>query len=250
MVKEDIQVFKAAIERSSRIVGFTGAGISTESGISDYRSKGGIWERFTPVYIDEFIREEEKRLLYWQRKQALWDELKDAKPNQSHLYFKKLYDSGKLFAIITQNIDGLHEKSGIPEDKIVNLHGTNLEVICLDCGFKEPSEKIFNNLDLDRGIPLCPQCSGLMKPNTISFGQELHSQDLKKAQAISLACDMMISCGSTLIVQPAASFPYMAKKNGAFLAILTQSETPLDEIADFISHQKLSDFWDALDQSF
>ena len=247
MVNKDIQAFKAAIEQNSRIIGFTGAGISTESGISDYRSKGGVWEKFTPVYIDEFIQDEAKRLLYWQRKQALWDEMKDAKPNRTHLFFKKLYDMGKLYGIITQNIDGLHEKSGIPDNKIVNLHGTNLEVNCLECGFKKLSEEIFKNLDLGKGVPLCPQCGGLMKPNTISFGQELRNQDLQKAQTMSLECDMMIACGSTLVVQPAASFPYLAKKNGAFLAILTKSETPLDTIADFVSHQRLVDFWDVLD---
>jgi NAD-dependent deacetylase len=246
MSEGNIQTFKAVLEQSTKIVGFTGAGISTESGISDYRSKGGIWDRFKPVYFDEFLKDEAKRLLYWQRKKELWEELKDAKPNRTHLFFKELYDSGRLIGIITQNIDGLHEKSGIPDDKIVNLHGTNLEVACLDCGFIEPSEKVFNGLDLSKGVPLCPKCSGLVKPNTISFGQSLRQKDLENARALALSCDMMIACGSTLIVQPAASFPYMAKNNGAFLAILTQSDTHLDAMADFVSHQRLSDFWDAV----
>ena len=117
-----IETFKSAISKSERIVGFTGAGISTESGIPDYRSKGGIWDKFQPVYFKEFISDEGKRILYWQRKQELWKDLSNALPNKGHLFFKHLYDEGKLVGLITQNIDGLHEKSGLPKEIIVNLH--------------------------------------------------------------------------------------------------------------------------------
>ena len=157
-----IEAFISAISKSKRVVGFTGAGISTESGIPDYRSKGGIWDKFQPVYFDEFISDEGKRILYWQRKQELWKDLSNALPNKGHLFFKHLYDDGKLTGLITQNIDGLHEKSGLPKEIIVNLHGTNLEVSCLDCGFTVPSEDVFDRLDLEQGVPLCPECDGFL----------------------------------------------------------------------------------------
>jgi NAD-dependent deacetylase len=243
---DDIEKFKTALTESTRIAGFTGAGISTESGIPDYRSQGGIWEKFQPVYLDEFISDASKRLLYWQRKKALWQGIRDAEPSKTHTFFKELYDNGRLIGLITQNIDGLHEKSGIPEDIIVNLHGTNLEVICLKCRDITPAHEILDDLNLESGTPLCPKCAGLLKPNTISFGQNLNPEDLERAEELSLSCDLMIAAGSTLVVQPAAAFPLIAKKNGAAMAIITQSDTPLDTYADFVFHEKLGDFIDSL----
>ncbi len=237
-----IERFKTAIAKSKKIVGFTGAGISTESGIPDYRSQGGIWDRFQPVYLEEFLADESKRLLYWQRKKVLWQGIRDAKVGKPHLFFKQLYDSGKLLGLITQNIDGLHEKSGLPQQALVNLHGTNLEIICLECNDITPAHETLDDLNLDNGSPRCTKCAGLLKPNTISFGQSLILEDLERAQDLAMSCDMMIAAGSTLVVQPAASFPLIAKQNGAILAILTQSDTPLDSGADFVFHEKLGDF--------
>ncbi|MCP4268016.1 MAG: sigma factor regulator FecR [Candidatus Brocadiaceae bacterium] len=241
-INKSIKEFKSAVKESNKIVGFTGAGISTESGIPDYRSKGGIWDRFQPVYYDEFVSDESKRLVYWQRKQDLWNDLSKATPNKGHMFFRKLYDDGKLVGLITQNIDGLHEKSGLPNDLIVNLHGTNLEVVCLDCGYTVPSEKVFDGLNLEIEIPLCPECDGLLKPNTISFGQQLRQEDLGRANNLTISCDLMIVVGSTLSVQPASSIPSIAKENGALLAIITLSETPLDHYADFLFHLKMEKF--------
>jgi len=241
-----IKEFKSVLKKSKRIVGFTGAGISTESGIPDYRSQGGIWEKFEPVYIDEFISDESKRLLYWQRKKALWQGIKNAKLSKTHIFFKELYDNGNLLGLITQNIDGLHEKSGLPKDVIVNLHGSNLEVACLNCRDITPAVETLNDLKLDNGTPLCSKCGGLLKPNTISFGQSLIPEDLKRAEELALSCDLMIAAGSTLVVQPAASFPLIAKTSGATLAIITQSDTPLDKDADFVFHEKLGGFIDIL----
>jgi NAD-dependent deacetylase len=242
----DIDEFKSALTKSKRIVGFTGAGISTESGIPDYRSQGGIWDKFQPVYLDEFLADESKRLLYWQRKKALWQGIRDARVSTTHLFFKELYDSNRLLGLITQNIDGLHEKSGLPKQVLVNIHGTNLEVICVQCGDITPAHETLDDLDLDNGAPLCPKCNGLLKSNTISFGQNLIPEDLERAQDLALSCDMMIAAGSTLVVQPAAAFPLLAKQNGATLAIITQSDTPLDDTADFVFHEKLGDFMDRL----
>lgn len=243
---DEISKFKAILEENKKIVGFTGAGISTESGIPDYRSQGGIWEKFQPVYIDEFISDESKRLLYWQRKKALWQGIKNARLSKTHIFFRNLYDNGKLLGLITQNIDGLHEKSGLPKDVIVNLHGTNLEIVCLECGDITSAHETLDELNLGNGAPLCSKCGGLLKPNTISFGQNLIPEDLKRTEELSLSCDLMIAAGSTLVVQPAASFPFIAKKNGAALAIITQSDTPMDNDADFVFHEKLGNFIDKL----
>ncbi|KJR43476.1 silent information regulator protein Sir2 [Candidatus Magnetoovum chiemensis] len=240
--KKGLEDFRNVLSNSVKIVAFTGAGISTESGIPDYRSKGGIWDNFQPVYFDEFLKDADKRLLYWQRKEELWTDIKNATPNSGHLFFKKLYDLNKLKGLITQNIDGLHEKSGLPKEIIVNLHGTNLEVICLSCSSTLPASAVFDSLDLSKGVPLCDKCGGLLKPNTISFGQQLRSEDIERANALALDCDLFIAVGSTLLVQPAASYPMFAKRNKAKLAIITLSETPLDTIADFLFNEKLSDF--------
>jgi NAD-dependent protein deacetylases, SIR2 family len=239
---KSIDAFKSSVDKSMKIVGFTGAGISTESGIPDYRSKGGIWDKFQPVYFEEFISDEKKRLLYWQRKQELWKDLNTASPNTGHMFFRNLYDEGKLAGLITQNIDGLHEKSGLAKELIVNLHGTNLEVACVDCGFTVPSEVVFEGLELEQGVPVCQKCNGLMKPNTISFGQQLRGEDLDRAADLAISCDLMIVVGSTLVVRPASSFPSIAKENGALLVIITLSETPLDHYADLVFHLKVEDF--------
>ncbi len=242
-----IEKFKSVLKESNRIVGFTGAGISTESGIPDYRSQGGIWEKFQPVYLDEFIADEKKRLLYWRRKKTLWQGIKNARPGKTHIFFKKLYDNGKLLGLITQNIDGLHEKSGLPKKLIVNLHGTNLEVVCLECKEITLAHETLDDLSLEHGAPLCSRCGGLLKPNTISFGQSLIQADLIRAEDLSLSCDLMIVTGSSLVVQPAASYPHIAKESGAVLAIITKSATPLDNQADFVFHENLGDFMDQVD---
>lgn len=246
---DDFARFKAVLERSKRIVGFTGAGISTESGIPDYRSQGGIWDTFQPVYLDEFLSDEDKRLLYWQRKQALWQGIKEATLSRTHLFFRELFDRGRLAGVITQNIDGLHEKSGLPGEMIVNLHGTNLEIICMQCSETIPAHTVLDDLDLASGAPLCELCGGLLKPNTISFGQSLVPEDLQRAEELAWSCDLMVAAGSTLLVQPAAYFPVIARDNGAALAIITQSETPLDNEADFVFHEQLGPFMEKLSGS-
>ncbi len=243
----DLQEFKRLLDASTAIVGFTGAGISTEAGISDYRSQGGIWEKFTPVYLSEFIDDHDKRVLYWQRKQALWDSIKNARPTGAHRFFVDLYHSGRLLGLITQNIDGLHEKSGLPPDLIVNLHGNTLEIICLGCQAISPAEPLMATLDATRP-PVCDSCGGLLKPNTISFGQQLVAADLARAERLVRSCDLLIAAGSTLQVHPAASFPLLAKEAGAKLAIITLSDTPLDRYADYVFNEKLGSFLKKLEQ--
>ena len=237
----EILSLKSLIEKSVKIVGFTGAGVSTDSGISDYRSQGGLWEKFTPVYIEEFIGSKEKRQLYWERKKATWESIRNAKPGRAHLFFKELHGKKKLLGLITQNIDGLHEKSGLPAERIVNLHGNTLEIVCLQCGVVIDAEPLMDYLD-PREPPACRVCQGLLKPNTISFGQQLVAEDLDKAERLARDCDLMIAFGSTLKVQPAASFPLLARESGAKLVIVTKSDTPLDTYADFVFHQNIDGF--------
>lgn len=249
-----IQTLSKLIESSTRIVGFTGAGISTESGISDYRSKGGIWERFQPVYFDEFIRDEKKRRLYWQRKLEIWPSIRDAEPNKGHLFFTRLHNVGKLLGIITQNIDGLHEKAGVPSEKIVRLHGNTREIVCLGCGQITPTAKLMealslNDLSLDNPPPTCAECGGLLKPNTISFGQNLDPASIHRAEEMAAECDLMLCFGSTLVVYPAAAIPAAAKRRGAALVIITLSETPLDSEADVVLNRSIGEVVQEVDQA-
>ena len=234
MSESPIDKLRRFIDKSDAIVVFTGAGISTESGISDYRSQGGVWERFQPVTIREFIADAGKRRLYWQRKLALYEQNKDAGPNPGHLAVVELERRGKLLGLITQNIDGLHQQAGTSPDKILEIHGTNQEVICLSCQEIWPWEHAYERLIKGEEAPVCEKCGGLLKPNTISFGQSLNAAVLNRSFALAEECDFMLILGSSLVVEPAASIPRVAKQgnSGAWLAIITQSATPLDGLAD------------------
>ncbi len=229
---KEIQKLKGLVEQSCKIVVFTGAGISTESGVSDYRSKGGIWDRFQPVTIQEFLADEGKRREYWRRKKEMYVEMRDAQPNAGHLAIARLEKSGKLVGVITQNIDGLHQKAGT--QKILELHGTNREVICLQCRKICPFDPIYERLEAGEDIPLCRDCNGLLKPNTISFGQQLDPEVLELAIAWARSADFLLAVGSTLIVEPAASIPRLAKRAGAKLAIINRDLTPADSLADLV----------------
>ena len=229
---DPIAQLKRWVETSHQVVVFTGAGISTESGISDYRSQGGIWKRFQPVTIQEFVEDEQKRRLYWQRKLALYEENKEAKPNLGHQAIVRLEQQGKLRALITQNIDGLHQLAGSSKEKTLEIHGTTLEVICLSCQDVHPWEHTYRRLKSGDDIPLCERCGGLLKPNTISFGQNLNSHLLEQAFLHARECDLLLVLGSSLVVEPAATIPRIAKQQGACLVIITQSATPLDSLAD------------------
>jgi NAD-dependent deacetylase len=241
-MKREVDRFLELMHGRTRIAGFTGAGISTESGIPDYRGQGGVWNRFQPVYFDEFKNDPEKRTLYWQRKAETWPAIRDAQPNPGHDFFVDLHKAGRLLGVVTQNVDGLHEKSGLPAERIVNLHGNTLETVCLSCSYRVGSEEVFASLDLDAGAPRCPHCGGLLKPDTISFGQQLDTNRLETAFEWARACDCMVVFGSTLIVQPAAGIPEIAARAGAALLIVTLSETPLDGAADLTVRQPIGEF--------
>ena len=220
------------IQQANQILVFTGAGISTESGISDYRSKGGLWDRFQPVTYQEFLQSQDKRILYWQQKLELYESFKSAQPNAAHYSIVELERLGKLKGIVTQNIDGLHQMAGNSPDKILELHGTNRETICLSCRQIRPWPEVYERLISGDKAPLCKECAGLLKPNTISFGQALDPDALNLSFKWAKDSDLVIAIGSTLIVEPAASIPRVAKQQGARLVIITISETPLDSLAD------------------
>jgi NAD-dependent deacetylase len=238
-----IEQLKNLIERSSQIAVFTGAGISTESGVSDYRSKGGIWDRFQPVTLQEFLVDPEKRREYWRRKKEMYAEMRDSQPNAGHFAIARLEKQKKLIGVITQNIDGLHQKAG--SQNVLELHGTNREVICLSCGRIGPFDPVYERLLKGEEIPLCNHCGGLLKPNTISFGQALDPDLLNLAFQWAQQCDLLLAVGSTLIVEPAASIPRTAKDCGALLVIINRESTPLDSLADLVIHGTAGNVLDA-----
>jgi NAD-dependent deacetylase len=236
---EDAKITLVAqkIGEGSRNGVFTGAGISTESGISDYRSKGGIWDKYRPVYFDEFMSSKEARIEYWRRKAELYDELVHAKPNPAHRALFSLYEMGFLEAVITQNIDGLHQEAGIPDDRVIELHGNNRRVRCMTCGRASSIHEAQERIKTGDLAPEC-ECGGYLKPDTISFGQAMPVAETEKATALSRTCDFFLVVGSTLLVHPAALMPGFAKENGAFLVIVNLSETPYDGVTDVLIRGK------------
>lgn len=235
----DIERLCEMVAAAKRIVAFTGAGISTESGIPDFRSPGGIWTKYKPIYFDDFLASEEMRRESWRRKFATDETMLKAEPNAGHRALAKLVEWGRMSAIITQNVDGLHQRSGVPDSKIVELHGNATYASCLECGRRHelaPIRKAF----LERGeLPHCLKCEGIVKTATISFGQSMPEVPMLRAQEETLACDLFIVLGSSLVVYPAAGFPRMAKRNGARIVILNRDPTDQDDDADLVIHQEI-----------
>ena len=219
---------------------FTGAGISTESGIPDYRSQGGIWDKFRPVYFDEFMSSRDAREEYWRRWKELYKGITQAKPNTGHSSIAKLYQMGLLSAVITQNVDGLHQQSGLADEKIIELHGNTTRIRCMACRKITSTEETQKRLDSGDPAPEC-ECGGYLKPDTISFGQAMPVTEVEKATSLSQTCDFFLVVGSTLLVQPAAHMPIYAKQNRAFLAIVNLSETPCDDMCDVLIRAKAGD---------
>ena len=231
------------IKSSQKILVFSGAGLSTESGIPDFRSPGGVWEKYDPsdFYYDKLISDEKSREKYWKMSREFYATMKDAQPNRAHKAICKLEDMGKLLSVVTQNIDHLHQKAGTSLEKIIEIHGTAFSVSCLSCGKKYDREEIERRLDSGITVPYCDVCSGILKPDTISFGQSM-PQD-KMAQALSYAdeCDLCMVLGSSLVVYPAASVPVQASRSGAKLIIINRDDTPLDIHADVVIHDSVSE---------
>ena len=227
------------IERANNIVVFTGAGISTESGIPDFRGPQGVWKTTTPIYFQDFISSEEVRRESWKRKFSNKDIIKKAKPNIGHLAVAKIINSNDSAHLITQNVDNLHQDAGVPQSKITEIHGNATYATCLDCDIRyelEPIKKVF----LDEGIiPSCSECGGIIKQATISFGQSMPEIGMQIAQMKIVKCDLFITIGTSLVVYPVAGFPKLAKEIGAKLIIINNQPTDYDHIADLVIHQQI-----------
>ncbi len=224
---------------AERIVVFTGAGISTESGIPDFRSPGGVWSKMKPIYFQDFVGSEAKRREAWTRVfngAAGWV---GKAPNAGHFAVARLVASGKATAVITQNVDNLHQASGLADGKVIELHGNASYATCLECGLRHELEEL-RPVFVDRGeIPVCRDCGGLVKTATISFGQSMPEEPMLRAEAETQLSDLFLVLGSSLVVTPAALFPVRAKQSGARLVIVNREPTPLDDIADLVLHQEI-----------
>jgi len=230
------------INKAEKILVFSGAGLSTESGIPDFRSPGGLWSKYDPsdFYFDKIISDEKARVKYWQMSTETYQIIKDAVPNRAHLAIKTLEDMEKLIAIVTQNIDRLHHKAGNSPDKIIEIHGTVSSVSCLDCGKTYDRDDIEERLRSGVKVPYCDECSGILKPDTISFGQAMPTEKMALAFTYAQECNLCIVLGSSLVVYPAASVPAHAVELGAALMIINRDETPLDSQADVVIHESVS----------
>ena len=227
------------LKESRRTVVFTGAGISTESGIPDFRSPGGVWSKMKPITFQEFVGSEARRREAWERTfkgTAGWT---GATPNEGHRAVAALVAAGRVGAVITQNVDNLHQDSGVPAEQIIELHGNASYAKCLDCGLRHELADLQALYAATGDLPCCRACSGLVKSATISFGQAMPVAEMQRAQDATLDCDLFLVLGSSLVVYPAAGFPLMAKQAGASLAIVNREETPQDHAADLVLHEQI-----------
>lgn len=229
------------IEGAQRIVPFTGAGISTECGIPDFRSPGGMWTKNQPIPFDAFMASREMRDESWRRRFAMQDQFGGAQPGRGHRALASLYRAGKVPGLITQNIDNLHQASGIAAEDVVELHGNTTYAICLDCA--ERYELVWVREKFEAAGQQAPNCAcgGAIKTATVSFGQAMPVEAMERAEQLTKACDLFLAIGSSLVVWPAAGFPLMAKRNGAQLAIINREPTEFDDIADLVLHDDIGD---------
>jgi NAD-dependent deacetylase len=233
----ELDLLRDWIHRATHTVVFTGAGISTESGIPDFRSPNGFWAHHRPIPFADFLSSEEARRESWRRKLHSHREFRDALPNRGHRAVAELVRRGLCTSVITQNVDGLHQRSGIPEAKVIELHGNGTYASCLDCGQRYPLEPILSAFEQHETLPHCDTCGGVVKTATTSFGQAMPHHAMERAREQTLACDLFIVLGSSLVVLPAAGFPILAKSNGARVAIVNKSPTDFDAQADLtIAH--------------
>jgi len=219
--------------QAQRMTGFTGAGISTECGVPDFRSPGSPWMKHRPIDFSLFVSDPLAREEAWRRKFAMDDLYAGAQPGRGHRALAALVASGKMGAVITQNIDGLHQASGTPAHKVIELHGNGTYAKCLECGTRYELADVRVGFDRTGAAPEC-ECGGAIKSATISFGQAMPEDEMRRAHEETLTCDLFIAIGSSLVVYPAAGFPALAKRNGATLVIVNGEETPLDDAADLV----------------
>src|SRR5260370_32167031 len=239
MIAPDIETavaeLQAMVQAAKVVLPFTGAGISTECGIPDFRSPGGLWTRNRPIPFEEFLASKEMRAEAWRRRFAMEEEFAAAKPGRGHLALASLYRAAKAPAVVTQNIDNLHQSSGISAEHVIELHGNTTYALCLACGKRFELPWVKRQLTAAGGeAPDCTDCGGAIKSATVSFGQAMPEPAMRRAEELSLACDLFLAVGSSLVVWPAAGFPLLAKRNSARLVIINREATELDGIADLV----------------
>lgn len=237
---EAIARLKELLAAAKRAVVFTGAGISTESGIPDFRSPSGLWTRMKPIQFQDFVSSRDIRRQAWTRRFEGEDTIAKAQPNAGHRAVSKLVERGLVSAVVTQNIDGLHQLGGVPEDRLIEVHGTTRYCKCLTCGTRYEND-VVRQMWSDSGgdAPDCTACGGIIKAATISFGQAMPEAEMQRATIEAYSCDLMIAIGSSLVVYPAAGVPITAKRNGAQYVILNREETEQDRYADLIINAEI-----------
>jgi NAD-dependent deacetylase len=231
---------RAMIEGATTILPFTGAGISTECGIPDFRSPGGLWTQNRPIPFDEFLASREMREESWRRRFVMEEKFSKAGPGRGHLALASLYRAGKVPALVTQNIDNLHQASGIAADDVIELHGNTTYATCLDCAKRHELPWVREKLEAGEHAPDC-DCGGFIKTATISFGQAMPVDAMERAEQLTTRCDLFLAIGSSLVVWPAAGFPVQAKRNGAKLVIINREPTEFDELADLVVRNDIGD---------
>jgi NAD-dependent deacetylase len=228
------------VHEAKTVVPFTGAGISTECGIPDFRSPGGLWTKNRPIPFDEFLASQEARNESWRRRFAMQEQFGGARPGRGHRALASLYRAGKVPGVVTQNIDNLHQASGIAPQHVVELHGNTTFALCLDCSERYELSWVRRRMEEANGCaPDCPACGGFIKTATVSFGQAMPDAAMQRAQELAHSCDMFLAIGSSLLVWPAAGFPLTAKRNGARLVIVNREPTEFDAIADLVVRQDI-----------
>jgi NAD-dependent deacetylase len=230
----DLNHFRSLLSASRRAVVFTGAGISTESGIPDFRGPNGLWTRIKPIDFQDFVSSEEVRQKSWRQWFEHGQGLLDARPNAGHYAVADLVSQGKVSAVITQNVDNLHQESGVPDEQVIELHGNATYARCLGCELLVSLDDIEQEFRDSGKVGPCRQCGGIVKTATISFGQAMPEQPMRRAEEETLACDLFIVLGSSLTVYPAAGFPAMAYQSGSKLVIVNQQQTDMDAAAELV----------------
>jgi NAD-dependent deacetylase len=245
MIAPDLETgvaeLRKMVEEARVVVPFTGAGISTECGIPDFRSPGGIWTKMRPIEFSDFLARQEMRDESWRRRFAMEEHFGKAKPGRGHRALAALYKAGKVPGIITQNIDNLHQASGFASEDVVELHGNTTFATCLDCGKRYELQWVKQSFVQSGRSPECTVCDGFIKTATVSFGQAMPEVAMRRAQELTDSCDLFIAIGSSLVVWPAAGFPLAAKRNGARLVIINREATDFDDIADLVLHNDIGE---------
>jgi len=244
--QRDWQQVAGWLRKAHRAVAFTGAGISTESGIPDFRSPGGVWSKSQPVMYQDFLASTDARREYWRQKCRAHGDFAAAEPNAGHLALARWQRRGLLRGVITQNIDGLHEAAG--SSHVLELHGTTLEIACLECDWRGEAGPLVEAFLASDVVPDCPRCGGLLKHATVSFGQALPPEVLEEAARWSRECDLFLAIGSSLVVEPAASLPRTARSAGARLVILNRDPTGQDDSADLVLHDSIGRVLEGIDR--